>query len=44
LACAGAALRGPEYDELVDEFITTARDVFPGGDAHWQNLRAAAGE
>ena len=23
-------LRGPEYDELVDEFITAARDVFPG--------------
>ena len=23
-------LRGPEYDELVDEFISAARDVFPG--------------
>jgi malate dehydrogenase (oxaloacetate-decarboxylating)(NADP+) len=23
-------LRGPEYDEFVDEFITAARDVFPG--------------
>ena len=23
-------LRGPEYDELVDEFITAAREVFPG--------------
>jgi malate dehydrogenase (oxaloacetate-decarboxylating)(NADP+) len=23
-------LRGPEYDELVDEFITAAQDVFPG--------------
>jgi malate dehydrogenase (oxaloacetate-decarboxylating)(NADP+) len=23
-------LRGPEYDELVDEFITAARHVFPG--------------
>jgi malate dehydrogenase (oxaloacetate-decarboxylating)(NADP+) len=23
-------LRGPEYDELIDEFITAARDRFPG--------------
>jgi malate dehydrogenase (oxaloacetate-decarboxylating)(NADP+) len=23
-------LRGPEYDELVDEFITAAQDIFPG--------------
>jgi malate dehydrogenase (oxaloacetate-decarboxylating)(NADP+) len=23
-------LRGPEYDELVEEFISAARDVFPG--------------
>jgi malate dehydrogenase (oxaloacetate-decarboxylating)(NADP+) len=23
-------LRGPEYDELVDEFVNSARDVFPG--------------
>src|SRR6266536_5055980 len=23
-------LRGPEYDELIDEFITAAREIFPG--------------
>ena len=32
-------LRGADYDELVDEFITAARDVFPGVDDPVRGLR-----